>query len=137
LSRTAFALTLALGTWACGAQQWSFDVEKEGGTDDGPLADDGSKTCLADEDCPDDAAFCDRDSGVCDRCRSDADCASATGGHACLVATGECVQCTSDAQCSGTLPYCEIPTKRCVQCLTNGDCGRESFCVSQMCTQRI
>jgi hypothetical protein len=136
LKQAAFALTLALGTWACGAQQWSFDVDKDGGSDAAPPAD-GSPACVADEGCPDDGALCDQGPGVCGRCRSDADCASATAGHACLVATGQCVECTSDAQCSGIFLQCDVPTNRCVQCLTNADCGRESFCISHMCTERI
>jgi hypothetical protein len=125
----AFALALALAGGACGSQEWSFDV-----LDGAAAADGGAETgaCSDDNDCPADASVCQR--GVCIRCATDPDCAAATGGRVCRIATGRCVDCVMDIDCPASRPRCDTSTDTCVRCLANSDCGFESFCVKRACT---
>jgi hypothetical protein len=143
VKRAAFAIVLALATWACGAQEWPFDVETEAGAgvgvraESGSGAEGGSSPCAVDGDCPGDASVCSQPRGVCMQCSDDRDCANAVSGRACVVASGRCAECTSNAYCPSALPHCDTETARCVRCLTDADCGRESFCVAHACTEMI
>jgi len=59
-------------------------------------------------------------------CTSNADCSGTT--PACQKSTGMCVACMTNADCkSSSYPYCNASTNKCVACKTNADCKSASY----------
>jgi hypothetical protein len=114
-----------------------FDPPDDSGTDVAAVVPDVATPCSVDGDCPGGAPHCNQ-SGICDRCRSAADCASDAGARICNASSGACVECISSADCSVTTmrPYCDTAADRCVQCLSDTNCGFESICLAaHTCTK--
>jgi hypothetical protein len=62
---------------------------------------------------------CDRTSGECAGCTTNADCPSGV----CSPTLRKCVDCISDATCPSTRPRCRVLTGTCEACTANSDCG--------------
>jgi Cys-rich repeat protein len=63
--------------------------------------------------------------GCATSCKTDADCASATGTTACDTKNSVCVECTTNDNCKGNAngALCDTTSNKCVQCATNADCA--------------
>jgi hypothetical protein len=79
------------------------------GTDSGAPP---NELCESDQDCPLKALHCDKSSGACYACVSDADCSTDAGG-----------------------PICDMGQHICIQCGTSGDCPADARCLGQTCVQ--
>lgn len=88
---------------------------------DTPLCDLSTKTCVPCSEtfvCPQWHPIC-QESGACDLCSKDEECAGSPYGPFCLEGYGQCVQCRdTDDDCSGATPYCNW--SQCVPCEADG-----------------
>lgn len=64
-------------------------------------------------------SVCDKASGACVGCTSDAECPSGV----CSAARRTCVDCVADATCPTSRPRCRVLTGTCEACTTSADCG--------------
>jgi Cys-rich repeat protein len=62
---------------------------------------------------------CDKVSGQCAGCRTDAECPSGV----CSPTKRKCVDCVSDTTCPTSRPRCRVLTGTCQACTSNIDCG--------------
>ncbi|PJB49337.1 MAG: hypothetical protein CO108_00155 [Deltaproteobacteria bacterium CG_4_9_14_3_um_filter_63_12] len=60
-------------------------------------------------------------------CASNADCANAPRGAACIVATGTCVECYDDSTCLSGL-HCDVPRFTCFECVRDTHCTLPETC---------
>lgn len=78
--------------------------------------------------CSGETPTCDTARGICVKCRTAADCTSATEKRVCDPVDGRCVSCVADAECPPFAPRCDRLLGRCVQCVGQNDCSAGKIC---------
>ena len=143
LLRILLLLGLPLLLVACGDDEQSVDscrgvVCQEGfdcvdGTCRERVEPPETEGCKANGDCQFDprGALCDRASGACVACLSDANC----GARSCVG--GACVGevCSTDADCDASTPFCNEAGDACLACRTGADCAAGEACEAGACVE--
>lgn len=88
--------------------------------------------CQTNEDCLFDPAgeFCERQSGRCVACFTNAHCPD---GRTCKAGRCEGSVCTTDDDCGADAPYCNESGTACLACLRDDHCGDDETCIEGAC----
>lgn len=102
----------------------------------------GNQACEDDLDCPfEEASRCDQDSGMCEPCLEDVDCAGIDGLPRCDAEEGLCVQCApateamdcGERSCDPATRECSDIVRgsraQCEACVSDSDCMEDFACV--------
>ena len=84
-----------------------------------------AKPCTADKDCTSSTyKYCNKGTGKCVACKSDADCSKNTTTKYCNVNLGSCVACKTSAHCASQKvnKHCDGATGKCSECANDSHC---------------